>query len=104
MRTIIGTLGDLAEKRLTSLWKNLRKELPNAKSMKLLIGGIAAQGGMRNVVRKQQRQVALRNKGVEYFSTLDLASQLYDGLHFDRQAKIIIGRRFADAWRAARKP
>jgi hypothetical protein len=30
--------------------------------------------------------------------TLDLTGQLYDNLHFNKRAKLEIGRRLADAW------
>ncbi|MFA5206550.1 MAG: hypothetical protein WC708_19295 [Lentisphaeria bacterium] len=33
-----------------------------------------------------------------YVDTLDLRPQLYDGLHFNKPAKLELGRRLAKAW------
>lgn len=87
-----------AGKRLLSLAKNLRRDLPNAKNMRVLVGGIAADGATRDRVREQQGEVADGDPRMVYFSTLDLREQLYDKLHFDKAAKLEIGRRFATAW------
>ena len=35
-----------------------------------------------------------------YVNTLDLGPQLYDALHFNKSAKLELGRRLADAWLA----
>ena len=35
-----------------------------------------------------------------YINTLDLRPQLYDQLHFNRLAKLELGRRMGDAWLA----
>ena len=85
----------LAGRRLKALAKNLRRDLPNATRMRVVVGGIAADGAQRDVVREQQQGAAERLKDMAYFSNLDLAEHLYDGLHFDRPAKLEIGRRFA---------
>ncbi len=87
-----------AGKRLSALARNLRRELPQAKSMRVLVGGIAADGGHRDRVRVSQEEAAAADPLMTYFSNLDLQGQLYDGLHFDRQAKLELGRRFAQAW------
>ena len=94
----------LAGKRLEALARNLRRDLPNAKRMRVLVGGIAAAGVRRDRVREEQRKAAKRDTTMTYFSNLDLNGQLYDGLHFDRTAKLAIGRRFAAAWRALAHP
>ena len=87
---------NLADERLSSLLSNLQQDLPNAKSMRLVIGGIAAAGGTRNLVREKQQRLATAHPSVSYVDNLDLQSKLYDKLHFDKEAKLIIGRRIAD--------
>ena len=72
--------------------------------MRVLVGGIAAAGDQRDRVREQQRAAAERDAKMVYFSNLDLQGQLYDKLHFDRKAKLEIGRRFATAWQSLGGP
>ncbi|MFT5123294.1 MAG: lysophospholipase L1-like esterase [Kiritimatiellia bacterium] len=86
-----------AGKRLNELLTHLRKDLPHATSMRLVIGGIAAGGGTRDQVRKQQAQIASLQSTITYFDNTDLQNRLYDGLHFDKLAKLRLGERFADA-------
>ncbi len=87
-----------AGSRLDKLVSNLRKDLPSAKRMRLLVAGIAAEGGIRDRVREEQEAMAEGDSLATYVSTLDLRDSLYDGLHFDRDAKLEIGRRIARAW------
>lgn len=86
--------------RLRLLARNLRKDLPNAANMKVLVGGIAAAGQNRDIVREQQSGLPAIDPTFRYINTLDLQPQLYDQLHFNKQAKLEIGRRMADAWLA----
>ena len=85
--------------RLQKLAENLRKDLPHAKGMKVVIGGIAAAGKERDVVRSQQSALPAMYPTFKYIDTLDLRSQLMsDGLHFNKQAKLAVGQRMAKAW------
>jgi hypothetical protein len=43
--------------RLRLLVENLRRDLPRAKNMKVLVGGIAAAGHNRDIVRDQQSRL-----------------------------------------------
>ncbi len=81
--------------RLRDLLRNLREDLPNAAQMHAVVGGIAADGSAKDVVRQGQRALATENADFEYFSNLDLRGQLYDSLHFDKVAKLTVGERFA---------
>ncbi|MGC6458139.1 MAG: sialate O-acetylesterase [Akkermansiaceae bacterium] len=85
----------IADVRLSELIVNLRADLPNAASMKAVIGGVAAAGGNRNTVRAKQAGLAQEEASISYFENLDLQDRLYDNLHFDKEAKKEIGRRYA---------
>ncbi len=84
--------------RLRHLVQNLRKELPSAGNMKVLIGGIAAAGDSRDIVREQQSRLPQLDQTFRYIDTLDLRAKLYDQLHFNKAAKLELGRRLAEAW------
>ncbi|MBN1912205.1 MAG: hypothetical protein JW818_20965 [Pirellulales bacterium] len=84
--------------RLAALVDNLRADLPNATNMHTVVGGIAAAGSNRDVVRSQQSDLGATSPIVDYFSNLDLAGGLYDGLHFDKPSKLIVGERYAEAF------
>ncbi len=88
----------VAGERLTRLAANLRKELPHAAAMKVLIGGIAAPSPRRDLVREQQKALEKKNPDVRYIDTLDLQKLLYDNLHFNKTAKLEVGNRLAEAW------
>jgi hypothetical protein len=94
--------------RLRMLAQNLREDLPQAENMKVLLGGIAAAGPIRDIVRQQQSDLAASDPSFRYIDTLDLRPKLYDQLHFNKSAKLELGRRLADAWlemdRASAKP
>ena len=66
--------------------------------MQALIGGIAAPGPNRDIVRAQQSALPSLDPAFRYVDTLDLVDQLYDKLHFNKRAKLEIGRRLADTW------
>ena len=89
-----------AGRRLETLLENLRRDLPYAEEAVLLVGGIASGGARRDLVRREQAAAAERNPAIEYIDNLDLKSALYDGLHFNRTAKLELGRRIARAWLA----
>jgi hypothetical protein len=84
--------------RLKTLVENLRKDLPNAAAMKVIIGGIASGGEKSDVVRAQQSALAKNDPTFHYIDTLDLRGQRYDNLHFCKGAKLEIGQRMAKAW------
>jgi len=88
----------IADTRLNELVANLRADLNHAASMFSVVGGIAAGGGNRNTVRSKQASVAAGDSAVSYFENLDLQGQLYDNLHFDKEAKLMIGKRYAQAF------
>lgn len=90
-------------KRLRLLAQSLRADLPHAERMKVLVGGIAAAGANDDLVRAQQSELPAIDPTFRYIDTLDLRPQLYDGLHFNKSAKLEIGRRLADAWLASTK-
>ena len=87
----------LAGERLRTLLTTLRKDLPHADNLQLVIGGIAAAGEKSDLVRKKQSGLGKSMNAVSYFDTTDLRASLYDDLHFDRPAKIVVGERFARA-------
>ena len=89
---------DVAGTRFLELLNNLRMDLPNATSMKAVIGGIAAAGTNRDIVRARHAAIADESSGITFISNLDLQAQLTDGLHFNKSAKLRIGRRFAQAF------
>lgn len=89
--------------RLETLIVNLRKDLPNASDMRAVIGGICAGNDTRDLVRKQQSELAATDPTIDYFDTTDLRPLLYDGLHFNREAKMIVGARYAEAFLAGSK-
>jgi hypothetical protein len=90
---------ELAGKRLEALATYLRQDLPGAKNMKLICGGIAAEGPSRDRVRENQEAAVSSNAQMAYFDNRDLRDQLYDGLHFSKAAKLVVGQRFAKAYR-----
>lgn len=87
----------VAADRFSDLLSQLREQLPHAKKMNAVIGGISVGGAARDETRKQHKELAEKRDDIEYFSTVDLRDQLYDRLHFDKKAKIKVGRRFAKA-------
>lgn len=85
----------ISGERLGQLVDNLKVDLPNAKEMRTIVGGIAAGGKSRDLTRKQQKELAKSREDIVYISNTNLKSHLYDRLHFDKSAKLTIGRRFA---------
>jgi hypothetical protein len=89
---------DIAGTRFLDLVNNLRTELPNATGMKAVIGGIAAAGAARDTVRARHASIANATDYIDFFPNLDLQASVTDGLHFNKSAKLRIGRRFAMAF------
>jgi len=94
----------LAGQRLKILAENLRKDLPEAGKMIVVCGGIAAAGESRDLVRKNQAEVAATDDTMVYFENRDLQDHLYDQLHFDKEAKLMVGERFVRAYLEAFGP
>ncbi len=91
---------EVSGERLRLLAENLRTDLPHAQSMKVLVGGIAAAGESRDIVREQQSRLSETDPTFLYINTLDLRPQLYDQLHLNKSAKLELGSRMADVWLA----
>ena len=89
---------EIAGARILELVNNLRADLPNAAGMTAVIGGIAAPGASRDVVRARHAAIADASEIVDFFPNLDLQAAVTDGLHFNKPAKLRIGRRFAQAF------
>ena len=89
---------NISAERLILLAANLRNDLPHARDMKVVTGGIAAPGPRRDIVRKQQSLPPTMDHSFVYVDNADLSTQLYDQLHFNKRAKLEIGRRMARAW------
>ena len=87
--------------RFKTLVDNLRTDLPNASSMHAVIGGIAASGATRDIVRTNQSAIADATAYIDAFANIDLQPKLYDSLHFNKAAKITVGERFAQTFFAA---
>ena len=87
--------------RFKALVDNLRADLPNAASMHAVIGGIAAAGATRDIVRANQTSIADSTAYIDSFSNIGLQPKLYDSLHFNKAAKITVGERFAQSFFSA---
>ncbi len=101
-----GTEADDSGTRFKDLVDNLRMNkanggLDNASSMHAVIGGIAAAGGNRDTVRANQAAIAASTSYIDYFENIDLQTKLHDGLHFNKEAKIIVGQRYAQTFFSA---
>lgn len=88
----------VADTRMMELTDHLRRDLPSANGLRVIIAGIAASGGTRDVVRAKHAALALDSGTFSFFATTDLRQHLPDQLHFDKMAKLIVGERFAEAW------
>ena len=88
----------VADTRMKELTDHLRRDLPSANGLRVIIAGIAASGGTRDVVRAKHAALALDSGTFSFFATTDLRQHLPDQLHFDKMAKLIVGERFAEAW------
>jgi hypothetical protein len=88
---------EMAGIRFQQLLDNLTLDLPNAGNMFAVLGGIAAASPTRDIVRQRQAALAASDDRIDYFENLDLQDRLYDGLHFDKSAKLTVGARYAVA-------
>lgn len=86
---------EIAGTRIKELTDNLRADLPNASNLHTVIAGIAAPGSTRDIVRTRHAAIAGETPYITFFPNLDLQSSVTDGLHFNKSAKLLIGRRFA---------
>ncbi|MCA1808853.1 MAG: sialate O-acetylesterase [Lentisphaerae bacterium] len=98
-----GEAAPLAGERARQLLDNLKAEFPNTQTMRMYIGGIAGFNPARERVRQEHRAIADRYPDMHFIDTSDLLEthQYRDNLHFDNEAKRIIGERFADTILAA---
>ena len=87
----------IADIRAKELLNNLRQDLPKAKKMKMFIGGIAGYGGNQKMTRAKHQELAEGNKDFYFIDTSDLLkAHIYrDRIHFNNEAKMEIGKRFA---------
>ena len=94
-----GRTSSIADQRAEMLLKNLQKDLPNAQSMKMFIGGIGGFGKLKDLSRVKHEALAKKNKDIYFIKTSDLLQkgQYKDRLHFNNASKHEIGRRFAKA-------
>lgn len=91
----------IAGTRAKELVDNLRSDLANASSMHMVIGGISASGSTRDTVRANHASIATSTSYIDYFETIDQQTKLHDGLHFNKEAKITVGQRYAQAFFSA---
>jgi hypothetical protein len=88
----------VAGERLRTLAENLRKDLPNAAGMRVLIGGIVPSGKDRDVVRAQQSALPALDPTFRYIDNMEWRPRRYDGAHYIKSAKLELGRRLGKAW------
>ena len=107
MRALLYTQGEsdgpdeapAAGTRLGELATSLRELLPAAGGMKLVVGGIAALGDTRDIVRFEQAALCSRRDGCTYIDNRDLEATTrgHDSAHYGTQAKLELGARMANA-------
>ena len=86
----------LAGSRLKELTDNLRVDLPNASNMPTVAAGTTARDAASMV---NQEAIAHSTNYIDFFPNLDLKDQLApDNLHLAKAAKIIVGKRFTEAF------
>ena len=80
-----GRTSSIADQRAEMLLKNLQKDLPNAQSMKMFIGGIGGFGKLKDLSRAKHEALAKKNKDIYFIKTSDLLQkgQYKDRLHFN---------------------
>ena len=92
--------GQLLRDLIGNLQTHVNSQYPNtADNMFTVIGEIAAStsNANRNLTTQQQMQLAASSSAIEFVTTRDLPLKS-DGIHFGRDAKLTIGRRFADVF------
>lgn len=95
-----GVNSKIADERAKTLLTNLQKDLPRAKYMKMVIGGINGNNKNQDLVRKLHAELAKKDKNISFVETDDLRKdETYkDRLHFNNKAKLEIGKRFAKSY------
>ncbi|MFC4991615.1 cadherin domain-containing protein [Rubritalea tangerina] len=87
----------VAGTRFKELVDNLRVDLPNASNMHGSIAGIVSAGAAADTTRAEHAAIAESTSYLSYFGNEDIAAYVAaDGLHFNKQAKLTIGQRFAN--------
>lgn len=87
--------------RLKALTDNLRVDLANASNLHTVAAGTTAAGNSSDVTsRANQAAIAANTSYIDYFDNTDLAASGLspDGLHLNKYAKTIVGRRWAQAF------
>jgi hypothetical protein len=88
----------VAGERLLTLAANLRKDLPNATAMKVLVSGIVPSGKNQDMVRAQQSALPAADPRVRYLDNMEWKPRRYDGAHYVKSAKLELGQRLAKMW------
>ena len=93
-----GAEAAVAGERLLTLAENLRKDLPNATALKVLVSGIVPSGKNQDIVRAQQSALPALDPRVRYLDNMEWKPRRYDGAHYVKSAKLELGRRLAKMW------
>jgi len=88
----------VAGERLRTLAVNLRRDLPNASGMRVLIGGTVISGKVQDVVRAQQSALPGQDPTFRFVENMSWLPRRYDGAHYVKSAKLELGRRLGQAW------
>ncbi len=88
----------VAGERLRSLAVNLRKDLPNAAAMKVLVSGIVPSGKNQDIVRAQQSALPAVDPSFRYLDNMIWKPRRYDGAHYVKPAKLELGQRLGNRW------
>jgi hypothetical protein len=88
---------EVAGERLQMLARNLREDLPKASKLRVIVGGIVI-GGFRDVVHAQQSSLPKLDPSFRYLDNREWKHRRYDGLHYDKPAKLELGQRLAKEW------
>lgn len=87
---------DEAGTRFASLLENLRVDLPNAASIRGILGEIGGGStNARNLTRSRQATLANSEAGIGYASAVGTTQ--HDGLHYDADSILLLGERMAAA-------
>lgn len=83
--------------RFSDLIANLKADLPNASSLRGVLGEIAGSGTARDTTRTNQKSLADSRTDIGYAESNGLTIQNQDGLslHYDADSQILLGERMA---------
>ncbi|MFC4991272.1 GDSL-type esterase/lipase family protein [Rubritalea tangerina] len=81
--------------RIMELIANLRADLPNASAIHTVISGAATNNSVADTLHSQHIAIAAANAEVSFVSNLDLNAYLYNGIHTNKDAKLVTGERAA---------